>query len=128
MAIQALEQGLETPSMIELAAADGNANPCLHSLFEKALKELGWSRIKKVEAGRLIALEIAQQIIQGKVTPLNGAKAIWKITGECEELCQEFGIFGGHVTEYEGMPDDRECIAELILSEAKALLTQSKSC
>jgi len=128
VAIEALEQGLETPSMIELAAADGNADPHLHCLFEKALKDLGRSRLKKAEAGRLIAQEIAQQITQGKVTPLNGAKAIWKVTGECEELCQELGIFGGRVTEYEGMPDGRECIADLILAEAKALLMQSKSC
>jgi len=111
--------------MIELASADTKPNPSLHRLFEKALTELGRSALTKPEAGRIIAREYAGQICDGTVAPVVGARAIWRVSLESEELSRELGIFGGRVSEYEGLPSGRERISEMILSEAKELIKEA---
>jgi hypothetical protein len=103
--LEALEQGIESPAIIELASADTGAGPDLHRLFEKVLAELGRSRLTKAEAGRIIAREYAGGICKGAISPVDGARAIWRVSLECEGLSGELGIFGGRVTEYEGMSE-----------------------
>jgi hypothetical protein len=127
VALEALEHGVESPSMIELASADAVPNPSLHRLFEKVLRELGRSPLTKPEAGRMIAREYAEQICRGTIVPVEGAQAIWRISLECEELRSELGIFGGRVTEYADLPAERESISEMIVSEARKLITETKS-
>ena len=72
VAIEALENGIESPSILELASADSGAGPHLNTVFEKVLVELGRPRLTKREAGRLIAREYAEEICTGKTTPING--------------------------------------------------------
>jgi hypothetical protein len=126
VAIEALEQGIESPSLLELAAAGNTANADFHCLFEKSLTELGRSRLSKAEAGRVIARDYTYQICNRKLTPIEGARAIWRVSLECEELTRELGIFAGRVTEYEDLPSLRERISEMILSEAQALATERR--
>jgi hypothetical protein len=126
LAVEALAQGIESPAMIELAAGQSTADERHHRLFERVLSELGRSRPTKAEAGRFIAREIAEQICQGKVSPVDGAEAIWRVSLECEDLSAELGVFGGRVSEYEGWPHGRERIAETIVADAKELLANVK--
>ena len=123
VALEALEQGIESPSMIKLASSDDRAGPDLHRLFEKALTELRRHRLTKSEAGRIIAREHAEAICKGAISPVDGARAIWRVSLECEDLGGQLSIFGGRVTEYEGMCEGREAISELIVSEARDLVT-----
>jgi hypothetical protein len=124
VALEALERGTESPSIIELASADSAANPDLHPLFEKALTELGRTRLARAEAGRMIARDYAEQICNEAIKPVDGARAIWRVSLECPELEGELGIFGGRVSEYEGLSDGRERISAMIVSEARELIKQ----
>jgi len=127
VALEALDHGLESPSLIELASAESSVGPRLHRLFEKALVELGHSRLTKAEAGRIIAEEYADQICKAKISPVEGARAIWRVTLECGDLTRELGIFGGRVSEYEGVSSEsRENISKMILSEARELTKQGQ--
>lgn len=125
VALDALEQGMESPSVLELACRDGSEGLILHGLFEKALSELGRAPLSKLEAGRMIAREYAEEIANGKLSPIEGARLIWKVSLDCEELTQELGIFGGRASEYEDLPSERKLISDTILAEAKQLLKQS---
>ena len=78
----------------------------------------------KPEAGRVIAQEYAEGICKGTITPVDGARAIWRVSLECKELSGELGIFGGRVSEYEGLLDGRERISEMIVCEARELITR----
>jgi hypothetical protein len=124
VAIDALEQGIESPSIIELASADSAADPRLHCLFEKVLMELGRPKLTKPEAGRIIARDYADRICKGEVTAVDGARAIWRVSLECDDLSHELGVFGGRVSEYEGLPagPEREHFSEIIVAEAKELI------
>jgi hypothetical protein len=121
-AVAALEDGLKSPTLIDLAAAGSTANPDLHRKFETVLQELGSPRLSKTEAGRRLAREFARKISDGEIAPIDGAKAIWKIELECRELRHELGIFGGRASEYEGCPQQQGEISEVIVEEAKELL------
>lgn len=123
VAIQAMEMGFESPSLFALASSEKSADPDLHGLFGKVVSEMGRTRLSKSEAGRCIAREYARKICNGKISPVDGARVIWKVSLDCEELTKELGIFGGRVSEYDDLPDVRDRISELILSEATSLLS-----
>jgi len=126
IALDALEHGIESPSILELACREGAEGIVLHELFKKALSELGKSPLSKLQAGRIIALEYAEHIISGRIPPVEGARLIWKVSLECEELIKELGIFGGRVSEYEDLPSQRELICDTIRAEAKELLKHAR--
>jgi hypothetical protein len=125
-AVQALDNGLESPSMIALAVSKDVADPRHHRLFESALRELGRPLLTRAEAGRLVAQEWAERVCAGSVAPVEGAKEIWMISLECDDLGNELGIFGGRVSEYEGLSTaaDRDRVAEMIVGEAQRLLSR----
>jgi hypothetical protein len=122
VAADALGSGLDSSSLVALASSEKTPNPELHTMFEAALAELGRQRLTKVEAGRLIAKDYAQKICDGQLDAIEGARLIWKVSLESDELGSELGIFGGRVTEYEGMPELRDREAAMILEEAQALI------
>ena len=126
VAVEILELGVVSPSIIQLASADRVADPNLHRLFEDVLADLGRLRMTKPEAGRFIAQEYAEDICKGTITPVEGARTIWRVSLECEELGRELGIFGGRVTEYEGLPSGHDRISDMIVYEAKDLIEKSK--
>jgi len=111
--------------MVELASAETGTVPDLHRLVEKVLTELGRSQLPKSEAGRIIAREYAEQVCNGTGAPVEGARANWRVSLECEELSAQLGVFGGRVSEYEGLPDERGRLCEMIVSEAEGLITQA---
>lgn len=134
VALDALERGIDSPTMIALASADATAEPEHHVLFRKALLELGRSPFSKADAGRIIAQVYAEQICEGKIAPVEGANEIWRVSLECPELTSELGIFGGRVSDYHGLPEGfdrpsdvviaetRQRISEAIIAEARSLL------
>jgi hypothetical protein len=122
VAIQALQDGIESPSLLELAAANSGANADLHRLFRKALAELGRRELSKAEAGRIIARDYAYHICAGKIAPIEGARSIWQVSLESEALTRELAIFGGRASEYDDLPALRERISHQIVSEAQALI------
>jgi len=122
VAADALATGLDSSSLVALASCDSTPNPELHTMFEAALAELGRQRLSKPEAGRLSAKDYAQKVCDGELDPIEGARLIWRVSLEADELGSEFGIFGGRVTEYEGMPELRDKEAAMIIEEARALI------
>jgi hypothetical protein len=122
IAMKALEEGIESTTLSQLSVEEAVGNPDLHAKFEKALSEIGMPKIDKANAGRIVARYIAQKICDGHVTPIEGAREIWKITLECRELTDELGIFSGRASEYEDLPDMRDRISEMIVHEAQSLI------
>ncbi len=122
VAVNVLEHGIESPSLIRLASAETNGDPDYHRIFEKALSELGCPRLSKQEAGRMIARHYAMKISNHELKPIEGARLIWRILLECPELTPDLGIFAGRVTEYEDCPPNRDGIERMIRLEAEALL------
>src|SRR5262249_42182319 len=85
LAVEALEQGMECPALIQLVAAESVGNPDLHRLFTRVLSELGKSPLSKPDAGWMIARDYARRICSREIIPIEGARAICRVSLECEE-------------------------------------------
>jgi hypothetical protein len=93
IATDALEAGLDTPSLRELA---GELHPTLDAsgpLFEEILDEIGVGIPDRSRAGLVLAREYAAQIIDGTLSTFEGARQIWRIQVDVEGLVHELGPF-----------------------------------
>lgn len=83
----ALGRDLDSPALIQLACSDPDETfECCSVLFKKALEELGVEYPSRQEALRLRAAQIAQDVLENRISSYQGARAIWKeITWELEE-------------------------------------------
>ncbi len=93
IATDALEDGLDSPSLRDLA---GDLHPTLGAagpLFEKILYEIGVGIPDRSRAGLVLARACATQIRDGTLSPYEGARQIWRIQIDVEGLMSELGPF-----------------------------------
>lgn len=121
-AADALEAGHDSPSLRQLAGADGADAEGIRNLFNKSLDELGIPIPSPSEAGLALARRIAGDIARGTVAPYDGAKQIWsKVYTRFPQLT-ELRPFVGFASEYEDDEAHRDDYSRLIVEESKKLL------
>lgn len=121
-AADALEAGHDSPSLLQLAGADGADAESIRNLFNKSLDELGIPIPSPSEAGLALARRIAGDIARGTVAPYDGAKQIWaKVYTRFPQLT-ELRPFVGFASEYEDDEAHRDDYSRLIVEESKKLL------
>ena len=104
LATQALEDGLDTPSLRLLA---GEFNPVMSEvgpLYENVLKELNLELPSQQEAYYAIAKYYSKQIVNSELSPYDGAKKIWWEVCMYEDCPEEFITFIGAASEIEELP------------------------
>ena len=131
-----LAEGLDSPSLRELAGTSSPQMSDVGPLFEKVLSELHFVLPKKEEALSLLARHYAQQIIDGVVSPYDGARKIWwQVSNELERSDPLLLSFVGAASEIEELPErteqdgcDRQKYAreleEMIVASARQLLKE----
>jgi hypothetical protein len=93
IATDALEAGLDSPPLRELA---GELHPTLDAsgpLFEEILDEIGVGIPDRSRAGLVLARAYAVEITDGTLSPYEGARQIWRIQIDVEGLMPELGPF-----------------------------------
>jgi hypothetical protein len=120
-AIEALEAGLDSPTLRQLAGADGADAETIRNLFSKSLGELGIPIPSPSEAGLAFARHIAGEIVRGVLAPYDGAKQIWHIYTRFPELGR-LRIFVGMASEYEDDETHRENYSRSIVEESRKLM------
>jgi len=125
-ALEALEDGLDSPSLRMLSACEGCDRDYLRNLLRKAMQELGISMPNQEEACFRSALDVCRDIVAGRVTPYEGARTIWwKITPYCED--QRLLIFVGLASEYEDCEQFRDAYAMDIVDQARKLIQEHEA-
>ena len=135
IALGALEQGLDSPSLRALAVMRAPAMSEAGPLFHSCLAELDIDIPPQAAAAIAIARHHAHTIIKGRITPYEGAK---RIVDEAAYFCEfdELKLLMGLVDEYADFRDDvhvdfygeaycqkvRESIERAILATAKDLI------
>jgi hypothetical protein len=131
-----LAEGLDSPSLRELAGTSSPQMSDVGPLFEKALSELHFTLPKKEEALRFLARHYAQQIVGGAASPYDGARKIWwQVSNESERSDPLLLSFVGAASEIEDLPKrteqdgyDRKKYAreleEMIVGSARQLLKE----
>ena len=122
----ALDAGIDTPAVSRLASSSGITSSDNDKLLERVLGALGCTRPDRTTAGRLLAFNLAIQICDGLITPIEGARAIWLISLDCEELEHEFADFGGLVSEVDGVWELEGIVSTKITEMAHKLLQNRK--
>lgn len=122
IAVEALVAGIDSPSLRQLAGADSSCSEDIKKLFLKTLEELKIQLPSPEEAGLSMARSIAVDVIQGKISPYEGAKQIWvKIYTPFPQLTQ-LRSFVGFASEYEDDEKHRDEYSRDIVEKCKRLV------
>jgi hypothetical protein len=114
-----LVRGFETPSLVELAGLSRNEGGAA-DLFNEALNELECGAMEPMEALRRYAKEVSASILSGDTPPLEGARAIWRMSLSVGlSGVHDFDTFEYAFSEAEDRPQDRDFFEQAILEEAK---------
>jgi hypothetical protein len=93
IATDALEAGLDSPPLRQLA---GELHPTLAEagpLFEEILDQVGVGIPDRSQAGLILAKAYAAHITDGTLSPYEGARQIWRIQLDVEGLMFDLGSF-----------------------------------
>jgi hypothetical protein len=120
LAADAIAQGFESKALIQLAGVAPVEAQEASSLFQKALWQLGLGTMLKTDALKHYAKEVSNRILNSEVTPLEGAKDIWRvalttrITG-----FHDLDPFIYAASELEERPAEKDLFEKAIMEEAK---------
>jgi hypothetical protein len=96
VAVSALENGFESPSLAALAGTPASANPHdLRALFAKALRELNEPLPSPLEAAEFLKRYYAAQVAAGELPPREGARlVVERVFREIDNLLSQGGYLG----------------------------------
>ncbi|MEU6645027.1 hypothetical protein ABZ863_21030 [Saccharomonospora sp. NPDC046836] len=126
IAAAALVDGLDSPALRELAGLPRHEVREVRDLFAEALRELNIP-IPLPDDRVPLARLIASQIVTGKVSPIEGARAIWWRCCSYMERSAEWeawSFFVGAASEWDDYPPARDELATLIKKEAALQLRE----
>ena len=125
VALDAMVDGCESPSLEILAGLTKAQSADARDLFDRALVELRIPMPSKREAAQRLACEAGQSILDGAVTPYEGARSIWKLSVLSDENIPELDPFEYAASEWEDRPADRTFFENAIVDVARDL---AKTC
>jgi hypothetical protein len=99
-------------------------------LFRRVLTELGRADLSREDSLRLVAAVLAEQILEGQLSPFEGARQIWRELREAwdtNKIISELAVFIGLASEWEDHPEARAEIDEQIRLEAASTVERYAS-
>lgn len=127
VALDALEEGFDSPALRMLAGLSENETAEAWDLFDRALAELRIVKPAKRDAVVALAREVAKQIKAGTITPYEGAKEIWDLTLlDLDAHFPELDTFVYGASEWEDRPIDRGAFAEGIMAAARKFVCEEE--
>lgn len=101
-----LSDSFDSPALRELAGVLSPTMSEVGPLFERAVKDLDFDLPTKEEALWFLARLHAQQIVDGVVTPYEGARRIWwEVSNAMDHSDQLLLSFVGGASELEDLPE-----------------------
>jgi hypothetical protein len=127
VAVQALQDGCESQSIIWLAGLSRDEMHEARTLFEAALSELGRRLPGKWESVMVVAREEARAIVEGTVDAYTGALRIWDLTLLAQpDTTHELDTFIYPASEWPSRPDDGAIFEEGVRRAAEELVGLSR--
>jgi len=122
IAQRALERGMDDPSLRILAGLTNAELDEATPLFEKTVNSMGIRKLSKQEALDICADCLSRRILDGAISPYDGAKQIFRASVEVEGRNHDVDPFIYAADEYEDRPEDRGFFEAAIVLEAKRRL------
>jgi hypothetical protein len=122
-ATELLARGIESPSLIRLAGMlDAGFRDELAPIVDAAFGELGLGKMPEKEARWILAFDVADQIVGGRIEPLAGAKKLWVIATDLGLPGQPLNYFVYLAADYGEGPSGESWFDEKIVETAHELL------
>jgi hypothetical protein len=126
-AADALQEGIDSPSVRQLAGMRPIENDKVRGVFDTALRELDIKRPSRREAAILVATDVASRIIESTVSPYDGAKEVWNIVRRFPlEHLPELDTFVYGASEWDERPQDQKAFADGIVAAAHDLVVRGQ--
>jgi hypothetical protein len=124
VAADALTSGVDCSSLRVLASI-GVGDREAEQLFEKSLRELGLNMPSRHDAAVSVAREVAQKILRGDVSCLDGANIIWDIYTRSGSDTVELHPFVYAASEWQDRPDDSELFERMIREGSRKIVSKT---
>jgi len=127
LALAALDAGWDCPALRTLAGLDDADEAELRSMFEDLLGELDVAAPAPGEAIKLLAKDIAVDIVEGRRSPQEGAESLWDLANFIPPPPRYLHPFIYAASEMRDRPRDRAMFKKEIMRSARDLLEDSSS-
>jgi hypothetical protein len=124
LATDALVRGVDSPALRQLAGTSPGAVRDARDTFWEAMTELGMRRPTPVEARWQLVFEWADDIVAGRISPIQGASRIWWDGWEHLGHPDELTAFAGLASQWDDDPEHRSDYERDIRDEAATLLSR----
>ena len=124
LALKALEQGKDSPSLRMLAGLTRNDMDRAKMLFEQSLAELSLEIPDSRVAVHRLARDVARRILNGSIGSHEGSKQIWNLSVILDERFPELDTFVYAASEWEERPEDWAVFVEGVRAAARDLVAQ----
>lgn len=124
-AVQALTEGLDSPSLRVLSVSQGDYPLEIRKLFFQVLDELGMVLPGSHQAALSAARRIAKDIVSGRIEPEKGAHRIWWDIWEDYRSLDMLTPFVGLASEYDDHPKHREEYTQDIIDYSNEFLAHA---
>ncbi|MEJ2367729.1 MAG: hypothetical protein P8Z49_05125 [Acidobacteriota bacterium] len=111
LATRCMEDGMDSESLRRLAGLLPSETTDARRLFQRALTELKAPVLDIAEATRILTVKFSRQIVQGELTPEEGANMIMHLSFQVSSKIGNFHDLDPFVyaaSELQSRPDDRE--------------------
>jgi len=117
-----VREGYDSASLRRLVDMPTSDPDVVEARLKEALEDSGLSLPTRREAVILVAKELSQQILSGKLGPIDGAQAIWRASIDVDAEYPELSTFLFAALEFEDRQDERPMFEKAILKAAKDLV------
>lgn len=126
LAAEALAQGVDSPSLREVAGASTRDDPRdVRERYLAALDELGIDVPQAEQAAWRLTRDVATRIVGRQISPLEGAEWIWRVASSRVEHEGDLRVFIGLASECEDHPERCAEYETQIRAAAQQLLARS---
>lgn len=126
LAIRLLEEGYASPGLFELAGTPAFAlGRDLQTTVERAFADAGFVLPTREQAALLLTRQVAEDILDGRIEPYEGARRIWTLSYDVGDLnFSKVAIFVGFASEIEDHPESLASYEPKIVEEAGRLVRE----
>jgi hypothetical protein len=118
-----LEGGASHPEIVALAAVTSET-PGLEALVDAAVVAIGEQVPSEVDAAMGAAADAAEEIVAGTVTPVAGARELWRLARRVPEVEPQVRPFVAFASEWEDDEVNRPRYESDIVEAARRLLAR----
>jgi hypothetical protein len=120
-AVMALEHGLDSPALRRLAGQGPQTDDQLSPLFQRAVTELALLVDDRPTAAKYLASRLSQQIAEGSLEPLEGARQIAEVARAVNSASfHDLDAFIYVDSEAPERPEDRDLFVSVVMTEARS--------